>query len=787
MLCHGGASTECGVSTREARQCLQHTFRARVPGTGSRIIPLKINNPQHKMEDLRISKFRENCAYCWRGLETQLTVCVCGLSLCEAHRGIHISTPEHTALYSVAGKEDISVSSTVLSEKECLRVKVGIFNLINSENRNESLLFETSKADCPHVSVSPKTALSAPGRRCSADACGVESNLWMCLSCGYTGCGRRQYGVEGNGHSLQHFEALGHPVSVFVESTGGDGSNDTFCYVCDTFVVNTQTRDMHQALAADTRSFFEVQSRAQRAIPSDGDVSDAEAALEHGEERRAGDRVGIENLGNTCYISSVMQMVADMVNVDCLEDHFACCEHPPLECLVCQTVRVLLSIRAKVYVPIVDFARAVFRNFPMFERNVQQDASEFFIYFVNQMKAAEAESKINKVTKVMDYELNNVIECECGLNRRRKEESFFLNIPFSGSVSRGLEEYFEAADYGCECGRVGKSLTYFRLLPEYLVIIVNRCRKDASKIRDELISDEIIVQNVLETVPSAEYTESLAGLGFIREEISNALVRSDNNADKACEIIIKSENFALRSKRSYKIHSAVCHTGESITSGHYTWIVKEDGQFVHVDDSKVLAGTEDILKRADLVVRGAGRGGAGAAECERLQHMYWDRAGSSFGAPGPGRIRLRPVLEDGQAYCSVSGRRIRRAVFAFPCGCVFDAHVLEFISELCPACNSPRECFVEARPMPSAPPGPHRRLWHMPHSVPGTDSQSNTQHSSRPHVEHLYHTPTQVARRSPHPLQLYVRSVDITVFWCSCAVPAPPPCVMNICASQQQM
>lgn len=102
-----------------------------------------------------------------------------------------------------------------------------------------------------------------------------------------------------------------------------------------------------------------------------------------------------------------------------------------------------------------------------------------------------------------------------------------------------------------------------------------------------------------------------------------------------------------------------------------------------------------IPRRGDLVVRSTKKEITGSADGSKLQNMYWDRNGSFFEASGPGRIRLRPMLEFGEAYCSVSNRRIRKAAFSFPCGCVFDMHVLEFISELCPVCNSRIECFVE--------------------------------------------------------------------------------------------
>lgn len=39
------------------------------------------------------------------------------------------------------------------------------------------------------------------------NSCDLSNNLWLCLTCGSLGCGRKNYdGSGGNGHGMEHFE-----------------------------------------------------------------------------------------------------------------------------------------------------------------------------------------------------------------------------------------------------------------------------------------------------------------------------------------------------------------------------------------------------------------------------------------------------------------------------------------------------------------------------------------------------------------------------------------------------
>ena len=65
--------------------------------------------------------------------------------------------------------------------------------------------------------------------------CDLKENLWLCLTCGALGCGRKLYGgVGGNGHALAHFEESQHPVCVKLGTITPEGnageSHITFLY-----------------------------------------------------------------------------------------------------------------------------------------------------------------------------------------------------------------------------------------------------------------------------------------------------------------------------------------------------------------------------------------------------------------------------------------------------------------------------------------------------------------------------------------------------------------------------
>ena len=153
----------------------------------------------------------------------------------------------------------------------------GVLKSLSSARQSEVKSWEEEIVACEHtltLEQFPTGPILASGlAHCSR--CELKENLWLCLTCGSLGCGRKQYGgvPGGNGHGLNHFEETAHPISVklgTITPEGGAGPSeppptrgcwltavrlDVHCYICNdsktdpelaghlsTFGVNVQTQ-----------------------------------------------------------------------------------------------------------------------------------------------------------------------------------------------------------------------------------------------------------------------------------------------------------------------------------------------------------------------------------------------------------------------------------------------------------------------------------------------------------------------------------------------------------------
>jgi len=171
--------------------------------------------------------------------------------------------------------------------------------------------------------------------------CGKKENLWIHLKDGFIGCGRYNYGVDGSGcipdgekkwkegAAVRHYEdtkttLFGPDLPRFAckistcHRAGGILLGDVYDYLADCDVIDShldehltyfgiETDNLKQT-GQNTRELEEILNRAF-------DWSDASCELEGTLTIPNPGKTGIINMGNTCYMSSILQVLAHLPKV----------------------------------------------------------------------------------------------------------------------------------------------------------------------------------------------------------------------------------------------------------------------------------------------------------------------------------------------------------------------------------------------------------------------------------------------------------------------------------------
>ena len=118
------------------------------------------------------------------------------------------------------------------------------------------------------------------------------AEVWLCLSCGFRGCGRLD-----NGHMITHYEVNSHSISMNLRTTM------IWCYECDDEVLG-ESLDNVRALVTKTISRLsgKKSGRSSNAAGSVTPTTRSEKSLK-------GCR-GIVNIGNTCFLAASMQCLS---------------------------------------------------------------------------------------------------------------------------------------------------------------------------------------------------------------------------------------------------------------------------------------------------------------------------------------------------------------------------------------------------------------------------------------------------------------------------------------------
>ncbi|RAL13606.1 ubiquitin-specific protease UBP14 [Aspergillus homomorphus CBS 101889] len=347
----------------------------------------------------------------------------------------------------------------------------GVMSAMPFSKREEVKAWEQEFVPCEHTlcidQSSPRQLESQELAQCSM--CNLKENLWLCLECGNLGCGRSQFGgVGGHSHGLAHFETTSHAIAVKLGSITAEGSADIFCYRC-----NEERIDPHLAQhlghwginLADRekteKSLMELQVEHNLRW-------EFSMTTEDGHELRplfGPGFTGLKNLGNSCYLSSVIQC---LFNLSEFQNRYY---HPddeppfsqkPAEDLETQMRKLADGILSGRYSkPATDvsaspdtpevphqsglapamFKHLVGRGHEEFSTMRQQDAFEFLLHLFKLVSLSKHTGGLRNPIESFAFSVEQRLQClHCRKVRYRVDQQDNVSLSVPARISKSVHE-----------------------------------------------------------------------------------------------------------------------------------------------------------------------------------------------------------------------------------------------------------------------------------------------------------------------------------------------------------
>lgn len=193
----------------------------------------------------------------------------------------------------------------------------GIMTSNTFSRKEEIKAWEQELTSCEHILLmqqeEPRKIASQDLGGCAQ--CDLKENLWLCLQCGALGCGRAQFGgVGGNSHALAHAKESGHGVAVKLGSISAEGTADVYCYTCDdervdeslaTHLANWGINIAERQKTEKSLTEMQIEQNLKWDFTTTQDGQELKPLLGPG-------LTGLKNLGNSCYLASVLQCLFDL-------------------------------------------------------------------------------------------------------------------------------------------------------------------------------------------------------------------------------------------------------------------------------------------------------------------------------------------------------------------------------------------------------------------------------------------------------------------------------------------
>ncbi|XP_044270972.1 ubiquitin carboxyl-terminal hydrolase 5 [Tribolium madens] len=315
------------------------------------------------------------------------------------------------------------------------------------------------------------------------EKCDKTDNLWLNLTDGSILCGRRFYdGSGGNNHAIEQFNSTGYPLAVKLGTITKEGKGDVFSYKEDDMV---EDPNLVQHLAHWGINIANMEKTEKSMVELELELnqkSNEWSALQESDGQLkpiyGPGYTGMTNMGNSCYLNSVMQMIFSIP--DFIQKYYHEAESffnnvvgDPSEDFNAQMAKLGVGLHSGKYsvpppagspvdadpsgiCPLM-FKALVGRGHPEFSTKKQQDAQEFFLHILTLL---ERNNK-NRVNPGDCFKFKVEEKFQCSASKKvkyltRSDIILPLIIPMDAAVNKDEVAAYETKKLEAE--KTGKKL-----------------------------------------------------------------------------------------------------------------------------------------------------------------------------------------------------------------------------------------------------------------------------------------------------------------------------------------